>query len=321
MRVEQFLRDSAASLPGQDRACRRRQAPDLRRARRPLRPSSPSGAARPRRRARRSRRRLPGQLCRGGRLDLRRAQGRRRVQPGQPDDQGRQARLHPQQLPGARRSSRSRSSPASPPTRSEAAPVGRRRPSSPTARRRRDGFAHWNEALRAAEFALLNGASGIDIDLAMLIYTSGSTGFPKGVMMTHQNVVAAATSITTYLENTADDVILNVLPLSFDYGLYQVLMAVKVGATLVLEKSFAFPQVDPQPLRRGAGHRLAAGADHGGDPPADDAISRRARSRICATSPTPPPRCRRRTSSGCRSCSRTSRSISMYGLTECKRCT
>jgi long-chain acyl-CoA synthetase len=85
------------------------------------------------------------------------------------------------------------------------------------------------------------GNPGIDLDLAMLIYTSGSTGFPKGVMMTHQNVVAAATSITTYLENTADDVILNVLPISFDYGLYQVLMAVKIGATLVLEQSFAFP--------------------------------------------------------------------------------
>jgi long-chain acyl-CoA synthetase len=83
---------------------------------------------------------------------------------------------------------------------------------------------------------------GIDLDLAMLIYTSGSTGFPKGVMMTHQNVVAASTSITTYLENTPDDVILNVLPISFDYGLYQVLMAVKLGATLVLEQSFAFPQ-------------------------------------------------------------------------------
>jgi long-chain acyl-CoA synthetase len=97
------------------------------------------------------------------------------------------------------------------------------------------------EAALAAE-AAPPGNPGIDLDLAMLIYTSGSTGFPKGVMMTHQNVVAAATSITTYLENTADDVILNVLPISFDYGLYQVLMAAKVGATLVLEQSFAFPQ-------------------------------------------------------------------------------
>src|SRR5439155_19698283 len=64
----------------------------------------------------------------------------------------------------------------------------------------------------------------IDVDLAALIYTSGSTGRPKGVMLTHLNIVSAATSITTYLENTPDDIVLNVLPLSFDYGLYQVLM-------------------------------------------------------------------------------------------------
>ena len=83
---------------------------------------------------------------------------------------------------------------------------------------------------------------GIDVDLAMLIYTSGSTGRPKGVMMTHNNIQAAATSITTYVENTPDDIILNVLPIAFDYGLYQLLMSVKMGATLVLEKSFAFPQ-------------------------------------------------------------------------------
>jgi amino acid adenylation domain-containing protein len=85
------------------------------------------------------------------------------------------------------------------------------------------------------------GRQVIDVDLAALIYTSGSTGDPKGVAVSHLNVVSAATSITQYLKNVADDVIINVLPLSFDYGLYQLLMSVKLGATLVLEKSFAYP--------------------------------------------------------------------------------
>src|SRR5690606_25636940 len=61
-------------------------------------------------------------------------------------------------------------------------------------------------------------------------------------MMTHKNIEHAASSITTYLESNEDDVVLSVLPLSFDYGLYQLLMCVMLGATLVLEKSFAFPQ-------------------------------------------------------------------------------
>jgi amino acid adenylation domain-containing protein len=90
----------------------------------------------------------------------------------------------------------------------------------------------------------------IDVDLAALIYTSGSTGRPKGVMLTHLNVVSAATSITTYLESSPSDVVLSVLPLSFDYGLYQALMAFKVGATLVLERSFAYPHAVLETLIR-----------------------------------------------------------------------
>lgn len=81
----------------------------------------------------------------------------------------------------------------------------------------------------------------IDVDLAALVYTSGSTGNPKGVMLTHLNMVSAATSITTYLESRESDVVLNVLPLSFDYGLYQALMTFMVGGTLVLERSFTYP--------------------------------------------------------------------------------
>ena len=84
----------------------------------------------------------------------------------------------------------------------------------------------------------------------MIVYTSGSTGFPKGVMMTHGNIVAAASSITTYLESRPDDVVLSVLPMAFDYGLYQALMCAKVGATLVLEKSFTYPAVVLELLRK-----------------------------------------------------------------------
>jgi amino acid adenylation domain-containing protein len=89
----------------------------------------------------------------------------------------------------------------------------------------------------ATPLPLLNS----DLDLACLVYTSGSTGEPKGVMCDHSNVHFASTSIMTYLENRESDVVLGVLPLSFSYGLYQLLMTIKFGGTLVLERSFAYP--------------------------------------------------------------------------------
>jgi amino acid adenylation domain-containing protein len=81
----------------------------------------------------------------------------------------------------------------------------------------------------------------VDLDLACLIYTSGSTGEPKGVMSDHSNMVFAAESIIEYLGNTAEDVVLGVLPLSFSYGLYQLLMTFHFGGRLVLERGFAYP--------------------------------------------------------------------------------
>lgn len=77
-------------------------------------------------------------------------------------------------------------------------------------------------------------------DLAALIYTSGSTGFPKGVMMTHQSMVFTTWSLIEYLRLSEDDRILLILPLAFDYGLYQLLMAIALGGSLVVEKSFTF---------------------------------------------------------------------------------
>jgi len=81
----------------------------------------------------------------------------------------------------------------------------------------------------------------IDIDLAALIYTSGTTGIPKGVMCTHQNIISAAKSIIRYIGNREEDIVLNVLPLSFGYGLYQILTSCMFGGTVILERSFFFP--------------------------------------------------------------------------------
>ena len=99
----------------------------------------------------------------------------------------------------------------------------------------------WAEVLKNSPDSTARRPTVIDVDLATIIYTSGSTGEPKGVVSAHYNVVAAATSITTYLKNRDDDIILNTLPLSFDYGLYQALMAPLFGGTMILEKSFAYP--------------------------------------------------------------------------------
>jgi acyl-CoA ligase (AMP-forming) (exosortase A-associated) len=77
-------------------------------------------------------------------------------------------------------------------------------------------------------------SAAIDADPAAILYTSGSTGYPKGVVLSHRNLIAGAESVSTYLENTAHDVILSILPLSFDAGLSQVTTAFAVGAHCVL---------------------------------------------------------------------------------------
>lgn len=75
---------------------------------------------------------------------------------------------------------------------------------------------------------------GPDNDMAAILYTSGSTGRPKGVVLSHRNMIAGAESVSTYLENSAEDRLLSVLPLSFDYGLSQLTTAFLTGASVVL---------------------------------------------------------------------------------------
>ncbi|MCL4721235.1 MAG: AMP-binding protein, partial [Gammaproteobacteria bacterium] len=60
------------------------------------------------------------------------------------------------------------------------------------------------------------------------------TGLPKGVVLSHRNMVAGATSVASYLENVRDDRILAILPLSFDAGFSQLTTGFFAGATVVL---------------------------------------------------------------------------------------
>jgi long-subunit acyl-CoA synthetase (AMP-forming) len=54
-------------------------------------------------------------------------------------------------------------------------------------------------------------------DLAAIVYTSGTTGKPKGVMLTHRNIVSNVRAILSLVVPTVDDVFLSFLPLSHTF--------------------------------------------------------------------------------------------------------
>ena len=75
----------------------------------------------------------------------------------------------------------------------------------------------------------------------MICYTSGTTGSPKGVMLTHRNLVANADSIVKYLRLTSDDKMMVVLPFYYSYGNSLLTTHAKVGGTLHIGRNFIYP--------------------------------------------------------------------------------
>lgn len=109
-----------------------------------------------------------------------------------------------------------------------------------------DGF-DFNQTVTAAATTPLP-ETNIDSDLACIIYTSGTTGEPKGVAIAHRHILAAANTIGESLGNSAEDVILCALPLTFTYGLYQMFVTFMTGARLVLEKRMTLAAQVLKPL-------------------------------------------------------------------------
>ncbi|GIG88033.1 class I adenylate-forming enzyme family protein [Plantactinospora endophytica] len=89
-------------------------------------------------------------------------------------------------------------------------------------------------------------------DLALLLYTSGSTAQPKAVACTHAQICFAAGAIADRVRYRPEDVVFCRLPLSFDYGLYQVFLSTLAGCTLVLADAGQHTNLIGQLARHGA---------------------------------------------------------------------
>lgn len=81
-----------------------------------------------------------------------------------------------------------------------------------------------------------------DSSVALIIYTSGTTGRPKGVMLSHRNLLTNITAANSRVGLTSDDSILVVVPLHFIHGRMQLLTHMMIGGTMAFSEGFHFPQ-------------------------------------------------------------------------------
>ncbi|MDO5531115.1 long-chain fatty acid--CoA ligase [Sutterella sp.] len=87
-------------------------------------------------------------------------------------------------------------------------------------------------------------------DLAALVYTSGTTGNPKGVMLTHRNVLSNLKGVLKSLQPRSDEVLLSFLPLSHTFErTASYYLAVGIGLTLAFNRSIALLADDLKTIR------------------------------------------------------------------------
>jgi acyl-CoA synthetase (AMP-forming)/AMP-acid ligase II len=80
-------------------------------------------------------------------------------------------------------------------------------------------------------------------ELAAIFYTSGSTGSPKGVMLSHRNLISNTIATVEYLKLTSHDSVIVILPFYYIYGNSLLLTHILTGGTLVIDNRFLYPEV------------------------------------------------------------------------------
>lgn len=88
-----------------------------------------------------------------------------------------------------------------------------------------------------------SAGDGDEDNPALILFTSGTTHQPKGVTLTHRNLLANTQAINDYLKLTSEDSVLMTLPFSYSYGNSILLTHTSVGATLILENSTTYPSI------------------------------------------------------------------------------